>query len=141
MIANSKHFYFDYKNGKYGYNTNPNRGADTFVPFKNGSLWFSVFTSNISEVNCGFQPDIIVRFINAASNYPMLICIDYINEKAVRFYRNEPNGNSGYDIDYNGYGFSYLSSGITRNSNGFTTSEQMTANNSNPIYIWCIKVS
>ena len=36
LIANSKHFYFDYKNGKYGYNTNPNRGADTFVPFKNG---------------------------------------------------------------------------------------------------------
>ena len=36
LVANSKHFYFDYKNGKYGYNTNPNRGADTFVPFKNG---------------------------------------------------------------------------------------------------------
>ena len=33
LIANSKHFYFDYKDGKYGYNTNPNRGADTFVPF------------------------------------------------------------------------------------------------------------
>ena len=36
LTANSKHFYFDYKNGKYGYNTNPNRGADTFVPFKSG---------------------------------------------------------------------------------------------------------
>ena len=36
MVANSKHFYFDYKNGKYGYNTSPNRGADTFVPFKSG---------------------------------------------------------------------------------------------------------
>lgn len=34
LVANSKHFYFDYKNGKYGYNTNPNRGADTFFPFK-----------------------------------------------------------------------------------------------------------
>ena len=33
LVANSKHFYFDYNNGKYGYNTNPNRGADTFVPF------------------------------------------------------------------------------------------------------------
>ncbi len=29
-------FYIDYKDGKYGYNTDPNRGADTFVPFKNG---------------------------------------------------------------------------------------------------------
>lgn len=27
-------FYFDYKNSKYGYNTSPSRGADTFVPFK-----------------------------------------------------------------------------------------------------------
>ena len=36
LVANSKHFYFDYKNGKYGYNTNPNRGADTFFPFKSG---------------------------------------------------------------------------------------------------------
>lgn len=27
-------FYFDYKDGKYGYNTDPSRGADTFVPFK-----------------------------------------------------------------------------------------------------------
>lgn len=36
LVANSNHFYFDYKDGKYGYNTNPNRGADTFVPFKSG---------------------------------------------------------------------------------------------------------
>lgn len=26
-------FYFDYQGGKYGYNTNPERGADTFRPF------------------------------------------------------------------------------------------------------------
>lgn len=36
LKANSKHFYFDYKNGKYGFNTDPNRGADTFAPFKSG---------------------------------------------------------------------------------------------------------
>ena len=34
LSANSNHFYFDYKNGKYGFNTDPNRGADTFNPFK-----------------------------------------------------------------------------------------------------------
>lgn len=43
LIANSKHFYFDYKNGKYGYNTNPNRGADTFVPFSNGNYYYRQF--------------------------------------------------------------------------------------------------
>ena len=28
--------YLDKQNGKYGYNTDPNRGADTFHPFSNG---------------------------------------------------------------------------------------------------------
>lgn len=30
LTANNKEFYFDYKNGKYGYNTSADRGADTF---------------------------------------------------------------------------------------------------------------
>lgn len=33
LSANSKAFIFDYHDGKYGFNTNPNRGADTFTPF------------------------------------------------------------------------------------------------------------
>ena len=34
MTANGNRLYMDYKDGKYGYNTSPTRGADTFVPFK-----------------------------------------------------------------------------------------------------------
>ena len=49
MSANSNHFYFDYKDGKYGYNTDPNRGADSFVPFKSAS--------NISEVKVAYGTD------------------------------------------------------------------------------------
>lgn len=37
LVANSNHFYFDYKDGKYGFNTDSSRGADTFVPFKSGA--------------------------------------------------------------------------------------------------------
>lgn len=33
LSANGNKFYFDYQNGKYGYNTDPERGADTFRPF------------------------------------------------------------------------------------------------------------
>ncbi len=33
LKANDNSFYFDYKDGKYGYNTSANRGADTFHPF------------------------------------------------------------------------------------------------------------
>ena len=54
LVANSKHFYFDYKNGKYGFNTNPNRGADTFVPFKSGvdsSIKLQLGTISFSDKN------------------------------------------------------------------------------------------
>lgn len=37
LKANSNRFIFDYQGGKYGYNTDPNRGAGTFSPF-NGAL-------------------------------------------------------------------------------------------------------
>ena len=33
-FPNSEVFYPDYQDGKYGFNTDPNRGADTFCPFK-----------------------------------------------------------------------------------------------------------
>lgn len=33
LTANGNRIYMDYQNGKYGYNTSPNRGADTFRPF------------------------------------------------------------------------------------------------------------
>ena len=51
LVANSKHFYFDYKDGKYGYNTNPNRGADTFVPFSNGNYYYRAFNGSDSVEN------------------------------------------------------------------------------------------
>ena len=34
LTANNKRIYMDYHDGKYGINTNANRGADTFIPFK-----------------------------------------------------------------------------------------------------------
>lgn len=38
LTANGSGFYFDYQDGKYGFNTDPNRGADTFSPFSGGVL-------------------------------------------------------------------------------------------------------
>lgn len=34
LTANGSRLYMDYKNGKYGYNTDPNRGSGTFNPFR-----------------------------------------------------------------------------------------------------------
>ena len=71
LVANSKHFYFDYKDGKYGYNTNPNRGADTFVPFKKvfSKLSQKYKTSTVT-VDLGFQPDFCsVYFVDTTYNH------------------------------------------------------------------------
>lgn len=42
LTANSKHFYFDYQNGKFGYNESSSRGADTFHPFSSSGVLSAV---------------------------------------------------------------------------------------------------
>lgn len=51
LTANNTKLYFDYKDGKYGYNTDPNRGADTFNPFKSGGGNESPFTVLNTVIN------------------------------------------------------------------------------------------
>ena len=46
-------FHFDYKDGKYGFNIDPKRGADTFIPFKrtetdSGSVSFNIGSNGAS---------------------------------------------------------------------------------------------
>lgn len=38
LTANNNRLYMDYQNGKYGINTSPSRGADTFIPFKSAPV-------------------------------------------------------------------------------------------------------
>ena len=73
MVANNKHFYFDYKNGKYGYNTNPNRGADTFHPFSNSQVMtISPFTSLSKTVELDIEPSYVVIFTTTETGYPTI---------------------------------------------------------------------
>lgn len=53
LSVNNNEFYFDYQNGKYGYNTDPNRGADTFNPFKSVPSGTTVCISAINGRNSG----------------------------------------------------------------------------------------
>lgn len=46
LTANDEHFYFDYKDGQYGYNTDSERGADTFHPFSSGGSYPEVLVKN-----------------------------------------------------------------------------------------------
>lgn len=50
LVANNTPFVFDYQNGKYGYNTDVERGADTFFPFS-GELTFEHILVNIPANN------------------------------------------------------------------------------------------
>lgn len=73
LTANSKHFYFDYKNGKYGYNTNPNRGADTFHPFSNSQvITISPFTSLSKTIELDFEPSYVAIFATSGTGYPSI---------------------------------------------------------------------
>jgi hypothetical protein len=56
LKANNNSFYFDYRDGKYGYNTAANRGADTFHPFKQayellGSADFNISIGATTQVS------------------------------------------------------------------------------------------
>ena len=54
LKANNNEIYMDYKNGKYGYNTSSNRGADTFHPFS-GHEYLGTGTSfDVSSIH-GYQ--------------------------------------------------------------------------------------
>ena len=46
FTANGNRLYMDYKNGKYGYNTSANRGADTFHPFKRELELVGTYSAN-----------------------------------------------------------------------------------------------
>lgn len=45
LTANGNQFYFDYQDGKYGYNTSSNRSASTFTPFGSGTIEMTITLS------------------------------------------------------------------------------------------------
>ena len=58
LTANENKFYFDYKDGKYGFNTDPNRGADTFNPFSGEPEYvqtgLSTYSSRVNIISGGY---------------------------------------------------------------------------------------
>ena len=84
LTANGKRIYLDYKDGKYGYNTDAQRGADTFSPFKSGGddSELTVLNTMNSATNDLFSqmfnfkdflvdakmPPILVNFLGTASD-------------------------------------------------------------------------
>lgn len=81
LSANSNHFYFDYQNGKYGYNTDPNRGAGTFSPFN------------------AFDDVIItsIRLVHSANSNSVSCRVTYCDADGLK-YKDETISGSNYAI-------------------------------------------
>ena len=84
LTANGQRIYLDYKDGKYGYNTDALRGADTFSPFKSGDSEDSEYT-NLTTVfsvagdklpsftGCGY---VILRKVSGVESRSLKVFID-----------------------------------------------------------------
>lgn len=47
LTANGSQLCMDYHDGKYGVNTDPQRGADTFIPFRSGGNYSDTIFINV----------------------------------------------------------------------------------------------
>ena len=70
---NADEFYFDYQNGKYGFNTDPDRGASTFHPFKKGAIYLGEYSANTTINVSALSPESAAQFLlvpsqNASTN-------------------------------------------------------------------------
>lgn len=70
LSANNNKFYFDYQNGKYGYNTDPSRGAGTFSPF-------SKSPTQGSEIYRGFSGSFITLDQTIPTNVGDIIFMEW----------------------------------------------------------------
>lgn len=72
LKANNKEIYMDYKDGRYGYNTSANRGADTFHPFSAGLTsfscsWYGDYQHQIHSDSMYFLSPIDIRITISSS--------------------------------------------------------------------------
>ena len=89
-------FYFDYQNGKYGYNTEANRGADTFHPFSDMTeIYNAVVAKGVTPASD--SPEDIATAISQ-------IITDVKHSVHVRWwYRGDNNGPTfGYEATVDG---------------------------------------
>ncbi len=79
-FPNSEVFYPDYQDGKYGFNTDPNRGADTFCPFKSSTnCTVTLKMPWTSSMNKSGTITITIQIVNGVVTFvtnPGLVVID-----------------------------------------------------------------
>ena len=115
LTANSNQFYFDYQDGKYGFNTDPNRGADTFSPFSSDKTYISIneFKSTMTPTHydIGFKPKIVFCGANIQAGF------EWYNSETNKHYYNADT-NTPYDLGSYGAGTTYKFDSV--DDTGFT---------------------
>lgn len=110
--------YLDYQDGKYGINTDPNRGADTFSPFRNdenndnesnngsggdldlsklnfGSVNFSIYSSDTSTtIDLSQYTD---KYHSLYMNQGIFVVVNTVSLKS----KTSLNNNNGYSQSFN----------------------------------------
>ncbi len=76
-------FYFDWQNGKYGFNTDINRGSSTFHPFKQAYELLGTTDFDVSE---GTSTQVVISLSKVPDDY--IVCFSYIGAVAGN-YNNE----------------------------------------------------
>ena len=77
VASDGQKLFFDSKDGKYGYNTDPNRGADTFVPFKGKPDTFSMDVD--IEVGKNATKSYTFTFENLSEIYG-IVSMEYVSD-------------------------------------------------------------
>lgn len=86
LSANNNKFYFDYQDGKYGYNTDPQRGADTFNPFSGAKEYTATYSCTVGSHGEGYG------YSASAGEIP---CSAYNYAEVTAWGNNSPSG-QGY---------------------------------------------
>lgn len=93
LTVNSNKFYFDYKDGKWGFNTSSNRGADTFHPFNSTSLLLR--DSNTQDWD--IEDDSVSLYLKSTTvSSQTALPINFYGGSAVSIYWSQIRGIQGY---------------------------------------------
>ncbi len=98
---NQGHFYTDYQDGKYGFNTDPSRGADTFIPFKSEFIIEKI--ASMQNIESGANDHI--QSIDLSScpdyeNYVLFKNLFPVQIYGAGGYWNGSNGRTGGSLTY-----------------------------------------
>lgn len=118
LTANSNRFYFDYQNGKYGYNTDPSRGAGTFSPFSSGITKIGTYSANTTIDVSQFGAQSVDEFI--------------VVPKTLRLYNFPPRAISGYFAMGTGYVEPVLTLSNNNNTLNLTVPKARATENNDP---------